>query len=71
MQSVGDLRKSAPSGDTFKVLTSLSDKTKSVPIPLELIVNGTSSSDPTGFAEECARHFFPNDLPSASAPSNV
>jgi hypothetical protein len=46
-----DFRQPASSGDTFKALAEFSGKSQSIPIPLELVVNGLPTSDPAIIAE--------------------
>jgi hypothetical protein len=40
-----DFRQRASSGDTFKALAEFSGKSQSIPIPLELVLNGIPTSD--------------------------
>ena len=59
-----DFRARASPGDTFKVLASFSGKSKSIPVPSELTVNGAATTDPSIITKACAEHFFPVEPPS-------
>ena len=58
-----DFRRRASFGDTFKALAEFSGKAQSIPVPLELVVDGLPTSDPAVIAEGCADHFFPGEKP--------
>jgi hypothetical protein len=66
-----DFRQRVSSGDTFKALAEFSGKSKSIPIPLNLVVNGLPTSDPAIIAEGCADHFFPADKPTKPMHANI
>jgi hypothetical protein len=66
-----DFRQSASSGDTFKALAEFSGKSQSIPISLELVVNGLSISDPAIIAEGYADHFFPGEKPTEPLHASI
>jgi hypothetical protein len=66
-----DFRALASPGDTFKVLSSFSGKSKSIPVPSELTVNGAVTTDPSIITKACADHFFPFEPPSDIAHSAI
>lgn len=63
--------RNANDGDMFRVLSEFTGKTKSIPLPSEVSIDGTLSSDAVLIAEGCARHFFPDEPPSESTHSAV
>ena len=66
-----DFRTPASPGDTFKALASFTWKSKSIPIPSELTVNGTTTTDTHIITKACADHFFPVEPPSDSDHSTI
>lgn len=50
--------------DTFKTLRAFTGKSNSISLPLEVVINGATISDPAAIADGCANHFFPIETPS-------
>ncbi|EFX62974.1 hypothetical protein DAPPUDRAFT_119650 [Daphnia pulex] len=65
------VRESATNGDVFGALADFTGKSKSIPLPNEIRVDGSLSSDPVVIAEACARHFFPDEPPSDLSHSAI
>ncbi|KAK4028823.1 hypothetical protein OUZ56_021841 [Daphnia magna] len=61
------VRKSATDGDVFRVLSDFKGKSKSIPLPSEILIDGAPSTDPIAIADGYARHFFPDEPPSDTA----
>jgi hypothetical protein len=64
LRSSAKLRQSASSSDTFHALFPFMGKSRSIPLPSKLLVDGKFSSDPATIANGCASHFFPVEPPS-------
>ncbi|EFX78412.1 hypothetical protein DAPPUDRAFT_320366 [Daphnia pulex] len=65
------VRESATNGDVFGALADFTGKSKSIPLPNEIRVDGSLSSDPVVIAEACARHFLPDEPPSDLSHSAI
>ncbi|KZS10420.1 Uncharacterized protein APZ42_025121, partial [Daphnia magna] len=61
------VRKSTTDGDVFRVLSDFKGKSKSIPLPSEILIDGAPSTDPIAIADGCARHCFPDEPPSDTA----
>ena len=65
------IRTNATDGDMFRALSEFTGKTKSIPLPSEVSIDGALSADAVLIAEGCARPFFPGEPPSESTHSAV
>ena len=65
-KSWAHFRASTSTSDTFKFLSTLSGKSKTINLPTSILIDGRLSSDPSIIAKGCADHFFPTSLPSIS-----
>lgn len=65
------VRKSATNGDVFRAFSDFTGKSKSIPLPSEVCINGSLTSDPMVIADGCARHFFPDEPLSDSSHSDI
>jgi hypothetical protein len=62
-KSWATFRAKATTSDPFKALESFTGKSKSIPLPHSLTINGALTSDPGTILEACANHFFPTEPP--------